>query len=56
MSSTMNAEAIQSRNASKSSGNGNGAGTGSNETGSGRPEKPDDQKSTKTIQNKESSN
>ncbi len=49
MSSTMNAEALAGRrNVTGKEGNGNG-----NET-TGRPEKPDNQKSEKTIQNRQS--
>ena len=48
-SNTMNAEALQNRgNTSAKS-----AGTGSQQEGAGRPEKADNQKSEKTIQNKE---
>lgn len=52
MSSTMNADVLNR----KQGGNGNGKASNSNpDTGeAGRPEKPDDQKSLKTIQNKES--
>ena len=48
MSSTMNAETLAARSQPKTDGNGSGE--------SGRPEKDDDQKSTKTLQNKESMN
>ena len=47
MSSTMNAEALN-KNKSESSGEGNGE--------VGRNEKPDDEKSEKTIRNRESMN
>ena len=45
MSSTMNAEVLNRKQSAASDGD-----------GAGRPEKPDDEKSTKTIQNKESMN
>ena len=48
-SSTMNAEVLRQKQTSGGSGNGN-------DKQAGRPEKPDDEKSTKTIQNKESQN
>jgi hypothetical protein len=48
-SSTMNADVLRQKQASAGQTNKDGA-------GAGRPEKPDDEKSTKTIQNKESQN
>ena len=51
MSSTMNAEVL---NRNKSPGKTNGNGVSQTSEGAGRPEKPDDEKSTKTIQNQES--
>ena len=50
-SNTMNADALTQRKQSKSNGNTAGA---SEQGEAGRPEKPDDEKSTKTIQNRES--
>ena len=47
-SNTMNAEALQNRGSTSGKNNGNGSGQ------TGRPEKEDNQKSQKTIQNKES--
>lgn len=55
MSSTMNAEAIQNRGGRNSNGGGQAAPSGETKS-AGRPEKSDDEKSTKTIQNKESAN
>ena len=48
-SNTMNAEALQNRGSTSAK----SAGTGSQQEGAGRPEKSDNQKSEKTIQNKE---
>ena len=48
MSSTMNAEVLQGRGKANVSGGDN--------TTAGRPEKADDEKSTKTLQNIESNN
>jgi hypothetical protein len=45
----MNADVLRQKQASAGQTNKDGA-------GAGRPEKPDDEKSTKTIQNKESQN
>ena len=53
MSSTMNPEAILGQN---TQGKTQSKQTGSSESTGGRPEKPDNQKSEKTIQNKESAN
>ena len=59
MSSTLNGEDIlgnkgQSNGSSSQNKSGNKSAAGDSEKSVGRPEKPDDQKSTKTIQNKES--
>ena len=51
MSSTMNAEVL---NRSKSPGQTSGNGVSQNNDGAGRPEKANDEKSAKTIANKES--
>lgn len=48
-SNTMNAEALQQRSAANRSG-----GSNSNQEGAGRPQKEDNEKSDKTIANKES--
>ena len=58
MSSTLNMEDIKGNSNKTSSSNSQKTGTSSSSSSStgnaGRPEKPDDQKSEKTIQNKES--
>ena len=58
MSSTLNMEDIKGNSDKTSSSNSQKTGTSSSSPSSsgsiGRPEKPDDQKSEKTIQNKES--
>ena len=59
MSSTLNGEDIlgnkgQSNGSSSQKSSGGQSAAGGSEKSAGRPEKPDDQKSEKTIQNKES--
>ena len=54
-SNTMNADALQTHNQTRKGGSDAAKDTG-NGDGPGRKELPDDEKSTKTIQNKESSN
>ena len=54
MSSTLNMEDIKGNSDKTSSSNSQKTGTSSSSGNAGRPEKPDDQKSEKTIQNKES--
>ena len=55
MSSTLNMEDVKGNSNKTSNSNSQKIGTDSSSSGSvGRPEKPDDQKSEKTIQNKES--
>jgi hypothetical protein len=54
MSSTMNMQDLKANSGSNSSSSSQKSSNGSNSsTGAGRPEKPDDQKSEKTIRNKE---
>ncbi len=53
MSSTMNAEVL---NKNKSPGQTNGNGVSQDKNGAGRPEKANDEKSAKTIANRESMN
>lgn len=53
MSSTMNGEFLTNRQGGKSSSSGSSATGDSENSGAGRPEKDDNQKSEKTIQNKE---
>lgn len=55
MSSTMNSDVLNRKNGGGSS-NGSGATTPTTGDGAGRKEKPDDQKSEKTIQNRQSMN
>ena len=54
MSSTMNMQDLKGNSGSNSSSNSQKTGSGSGSSTGGRPEKPDDQKSDKTIKNKES--
>ena len=54
MSSTMNADALSNRGSGGSSGNGSSKAVPGEEKKAGRKEKEDDQKSEKTIQNRES--
>ena len=54
MSSTMNMQDLKGNSGSGSSSGTQKSSGGSSSSGAGRPEKPDDQKSEKTIKNKES--
>ena len=54
MSSTMNMQDLKGNSGSSSTSGSQKASGGSSSSGAGRPEKPDDQKSDKTIKNKES--
>ena len=54
MSSTMNMQDLKGKSGSNSTSGTQKSSGGSSSSGAGRPEKPDDQKSEKTIKNKES--